>query len=280
MTGDEREVVDLRIAECDYFLKRYAAARDGVQPYLEQASRKAEARFFYLSALRGLGLQDQAVTLTRALVTEFPDSSWAGEALNNLGTHYIVTNQDDLAAQTFKELFDTFPDGPHGERSAWKYGWWAYTTGQYAETARVFEKAAAAFPRSDYRPPYLYWAARAREKMGDRETAQSRMRLVYADYMNSYYGRLASRRLPLTAGGNGRGCDRAAGLAARGAAGARAGGAPHRRRSSASSSRRACTTMGWTSCGTRRRRGGHRRPSKRRSPGCITRKGICAARSR
>jgi soluble lytic murein transglycosylase len=197
LTGDEREVADLRIAECDYFLKRYLAARDGVQPYLEQASRKAEAKFFYLSALRGLGLQDQTVALTRALVAEFPGSSWAGEALNNLGTHYIVTNQDDLAAQTFKELVDTFPDGPHGERAAWKYGWWAYSTGLYAETARVFEKAAAAFPRSDYRPPYLYWAARAREKMGDRETAQARMRLVYADYMNSYYGRLASRRLPL-----------------------------------------------------------------------------------
>ena len=110
MSGDDREVVDLRIAESDYFLKRYAAARDGVQPYLEQASRKAEARFFYLSALRGLGEHDQAAALTRALVAEFPDSSWAGEALNNLGTHYIVTNQDDLAAQTFKELFDKFPE--------------------------------------------------------------------------------------------------------------------------------------------------------------------------
>jgi soluble lytic murein transglycosylase len=61
----------------------------------------------------------------------------------------------------------------------------------------VFEKAAAIFPRSDYRPPYLYWAARAREKMGDRETSHARMRLVYTDYMNSYYGRLANRRLPV-----------------------------------------------------------------------------------
>src|SRR5258708_3779271 len=32
VTGDHREVVDLRIAESDYFLKRYAPARDGVQP--------------------------------------------------------------------------------------------------------------------------------------------------------------------------------------------------------------------------------------------------------
>ena len=46
----------------------------------------------------------------------------------------------------------------------------------------MFESAAAAFPRSDYRPPFLYWAARAHEKLGEREAAQARMRLVYTDY--------------------------------------------------------------------------------------------------
>jgi soluble lytic murein transglycosylase len=195
VSGDDREVVDLRIAECDYFLKRYAAARDGVRPYLDKSSRKAEAKFFFLSALRGLGEQDQAAQLTRALVNEFPDSSWSDEALGNLGTHYILASQDDLAAETFKEEYERFPTGPHAERAAWKYGWWAYTTGKYAETARVFEAAAASFPRSDYRPPWLYWSGRAREKLGQRETSDARMRLVYADYMNSYYGRLAHRRL-------------------------------------------------------------------------------------
>jgi len=196
VSGDDRELVDLRIAECDFFLKHYKAARDEVAPYLDKASRKAEAKFFYLSALRALGDQDQAVTLTGALVTEFPDSSWSDEALANLGTHYILTNQDDLAAATFKEEYEKFPKGPHAERAAWKYGWWAYTTGKYAETARVFEAAAAAFPRSDYRPPWLYWSGRAREKLGQRETSDARMRLVYTDYMNSYYGRLASHRVP------------------------------------------------------------------------------------
>ena len=195
-SGDDRELVDVRIAECDYFLKRYAYARDGMQPYLDQASRKAEAKFFYLSALQGLGDADQAVALTTALVNEFPESSWSQEALNNLGTYYILTNQDDLAAQAFKQLYEKFPNGPHGERAAWKYGWWTYTTGNYAETARVFESAAAAFPRSDYRPPWLYWSARAREKLGQRDVADARMRLINTDYLNSYYGRLAARRLP------------------------------------------------------------------------------------
>src|SRR4029453_16532927 len=98
VSGDDKEVVALRIAECDYFLKRYAAARDGVQPYIETASRRAEARFFYLSALRGLGDVDESTRLTRALVDAFPDSSWSSEALNNLGTRYIVEDENDLAA--------------------------------------------------------------------------------------------------------------------------------------------------------------------------------------
>jgi peptidoglycan lytic transglycosylase len=196
VSGDDKEVVELRIAECDYFLKRYAAARDGVRPYLENAARRAEAQFFYLSALRGLGDVDESTRLTRALVDAFPDSTWSSEGLNNLATHYILTDEDELAAQTFKELYEKFPSGPYAERSAWKYGWRSYTTGNYAETVRVFESAAATFPRSDYRPPYLYWSARAREKLGQREAAQARLRLVHTDYMNSYYGRLASRLLP------------------------------------------------------------------------------------
>jgi len=58
-SGDDRELADLRVAECDFHLKRYDAARDGVRPYLERASRKAEARFFHLPALRELGQHDE-----------------------------------------------------------------------------------------------------------------------------------------------------------------------------------------------------------------------------
>ena len=193
--GDDKELVNLRVAECDFNLKRYAAARDGVRPYLDRASRKAEARFFYLSSLRGLGDFDQYIALTAALVAEFPDSSWSEEALSNLGTHYIVTDNDDQAAKTFKDLYERFPTGARAERAAWKYGWWAYRKGDYAETVRVFETAAVAFPRTDFRPSFLYWAGRSHAKLGAGAQAESRLRLVYTDYANSYYGRLAERQL-------------------------------------------------------------------------------------
>jgi soluble lytic murein transglycosylase len=187
--------VDLRIAESDFYLKNHAAARDRLRPYTTKASRLAEARFFFLSALRELGDHAQYVALTRALVAEFPDSSWAEEALNNLGTHYILMNEDEAAAETFRDLFATFPAGTHAERAAWKYGWWSYKTGKHAETVRVFETAASTFPRSNYRPSYLYWSARAYAKQGTAGEGMARMRLVHTDYANSYYGRLAEGHL-------------------------------------------------------------------------------------
>jgi soluble lytic murein transglycosylase len=194
-SGDDGELADLRVAECDFYLKRYEAAREGVRPYLERASRKAEARFFYLSALRELGQHDEYVVQTRALVTDFPGDSWAEEALNNLGTHYILINEDDEAARVFGELYEKFPAGPRSERAAWKYGWWSYRKGDHDSAVKTFESAASSFPRSDYRPSYLYWAARAHAKLGHGEVAGARFRLVYHDYGSSYYGRLAQRRV-------------------------------------------------------------------------------------
>ncbi len=87
------------------------------------------------------------------------------------------------------------PKSRYAERAAWKAGWWSYRNGEFAEAADLFESAAATFPRADNRPAWLYWAARAREQMGEQTTAIARYRLVVADYQNSYYGREAAKRL-------------------------------------------------------------------------------------
>jgi peptidoglycan lytic transglycosylase len=194
-SGDDREVVALRLAESDYHLGRYAAAQNGLRPWLTRGARQAEARFFYANAFRGLKRPDDYVAATRELVAAFPDSTWAEDALNNLGTHYILIDEDALAAETFRELYERFPAGGRAERAAWKYGWWQYKQGQYADTVRVFESAAVSFPRGDYRPSFLYWAARAHGRLGNASAAEARLRLVYTDYGNSYYGRLAADRL-------------------------------------------------------------------------------------
>jgi soluble lytic murein transglycosylase len=193
--GDDHELVNLRIAECDYFLKRTRAARDGVKPFIEKASRQGEALYFYAVATRDLGDKPEYLRVVRRLVSDFPDQSWAEEALNNLATYYIVQDEDELAEQTFREMYEKFPTGHYAERAAWKLGWFAYRSGRYADTIRVYESAAAHFPRSDYRPAWLYWSGRAHESLREPAIASERYALVATDYLNSYYGRLATKRL-------------------------------------------------------------------------------------
>jgi soluble lytic murein transglycosylase len=193
--NDDRELVALRLAECDYYLDRYRASRDALRPYQRGGSRDAEARFFYLSAVRGLGDHDTYVTLAHALVADHPGSSWAEDALNSLASHFVTVEDDEEADRVFRELARRFPKGRYADRAAWKIGWWSYKNDRFEDAASIFEAAAIAFSRADYRPSWLYWAGRAHDQLGERAAANALYRVTASDYLNSYYGRLASALL-------------------------------------------------------------------------------------
>jgi soluble lytic murein transglycosylase len=194
-SGDDRRLIALRLAECDYYLDRHRASRDALRPFLDGGSREAEARFFHLTATRALGDHTTYTALARGLVNDHPATEWAEETLNNLASHYLIVDNDAEADRVFRELYRRYPKSRHADRAAWKAGWWSYRSGDFAETVNLFESAAANFPRADYRPAWLYWAARAREQMGEQTIAAARYRLVVGDYQNSYYGREAMKRL-------------------------------------------------------------------------------------
>ncbi len=192
-SGDDKELIGLRIAECDYYLDRFRASRDALSPYLANASRKAEARFFYLTATRGLGDHTAYVLEARALVDEFPDSSWALETLNNLASHYVIVDDDAAADGVFRDLVRRFPESRYAERALWKIGWWAYRNGRFADAAEAFDTGSSTFPRGDTRPAWLYWSGRAHDQIGEAAIANERYGIEIADYGNSYYGRLATK---------------------------------------------------------------------------------------
>ena len=194
-TGDDRELIALRLGECAYYLDRFSEARKLLQPYLEGSRREAEARFFHLAAVRGAGDNESFVSLSRGLVADHPDSEWAAETLNNLASYYIVVDRDADADEVFRELLRRFPRHRHAERAAWKSGWFAYRLDDFRRAAEVFDSAAGTFARSDYRPSWLYWSARAHDQIGNTEIANARYRLTVTDYQNSYYGRLATNLL-------------------------------------------------------------------------------------
>jgi soluble lytic murein transglycosylase len=194
-SDQDAELVSLRLAEIEYFQGRYSNARESLRPFLTSGAREAEARFFYLMSQRGLRNDDTFIELVQALDRDFPDSTWAEEALNHLATFYIQRDRDAEADAVLREMYARFPRGRYAERAAWKAGWTSYRKGDMSEAARYFESAAAGFPRSDYRPAWLYWSGRARGARGDAPGAIARYQLTIADYQNTYYGRLAEGAL-------------------------------------------------------------------------------------
>jgi len=152
-TGDDRALVDVRLAGAEENLRRHRSAATRALPYVSKDTpHQAEARFVHARATRALGRHRDFVARVDALVRDFPDSPWTEAALDALGTHYILVDQDEKAAAVFADLYARYPTGPHAERAAWKAGWWAYRHRDWAGVARFFEGAAAAFPRSNYRP--------------------------------------------------------------------------------------------------------------------------------
>ena len=195
VSGDDRDLITIRMAALDAQDGRLRTAREVLQRYTSHPKHGIEAQFALLGATRDLNETAAYRAMVRTFVDANATSSLAEEALNDLATHYVRSDEDAKAAEIFREIVDKFPAGRYAERAVWKAGWWAYRMRDYATTVRLFEKGAAAFPRSDYRPSWLYWSARAYDGLGEASAATERYRLAATDYLNTYYGRLAWQRL-------------------------------------------------------------------------------------
>ncbi|HUE84763.1 MAG TPA: transglycosylase SLT domain-containing protein [Vicinamibacterales bacterium] len=195
VSGDDQHRVTLRLAQIDAALGQPRPAREVFRRYVGHKTLGLEAQYGMLAAARALGQHTEANALTEDFVARYPDHPRSEEALNEMARRHVLDDNDGKAAEVYTRMVDRFPTGAFAERGAWKAGWWAYRQKNFAETIRVFERGAARFPRSDYRPLWLYWTARAYDRMGERAKAIERYRLTATDYLNSYYGRLAWQRL-------------------------------------------------------------------------------------
>ncbi|MEZ5318194.1 MAG: transglycosylase SLT domain-containing protein [Vicinamibacterales bacterium] len=195
--GDDRARIDLRLAEADFQVGRYTAARTALAAYLKKADApdRAEAEYYDLSALAKLRRYDSYVAAARRFVDAHAGDPLAIRVLDDLGTHYILQDDDGKAAEVFTEIYRRDPEGPYAARAAWKAGWWAYKNDDYRETIRLFESAPAVHTRSDYKPSWFYWAARSHEHLGEVAAAEAGYRRTIEAYRNSYYGRQAALEL-------------------------------------------------------------------------------------
>ncbi|MGQ0736110.1 MAG: transglycosylase SLT domain-containing protein [Acidobacteriota bacterium] len=195
LDGEDRDRVALRLIQLQAAQGQHRAARDAFKALAAHPSLAPEAQYGIVAATHALGEKDAFIQGTREFVARHPAHPLAEQGLNELARRFILDDEDAQAADVFTEMVSRFPSGALAERAAWRAGWWAFRTKDYRKSIRLYDDGAARFPRSDYRPSWLYWSGRAHDEVGDRATATARYRLAATDYGNSYYGRMAWQRL-------------------------------------------------------------------------------------
>jgi hypothetical protein len=190
-TAEDRPLVDLRLAQCDFHLKRYPAANNALREYLDkQTTRLLEAQYYYLGTIRELGRLDEYQTRLRAFVAENPASPFAESALNDLGTYYILGDDDGKAAKCSPSSTAASRRRVRGSRGVEGrlVGPNGAVRGRFVSPVVGGGDAASGLPSVGFTGPHAHMNLAARG-------GATGYRQVIADYRNSYYSRQAAREI-------------------------------------------------------------------------------------
>lgn len=99
------------------------------------------------------------------------------------------------AAAAYRTVATRYPAREVAGASLWRLGWLEYLRGDAQAAARTWLRLVEISGGRAWRQPALYWAGRATEQSGSRESAEALYRRVLGEAPRSYYGMLVSRRI-------------------------------------------------------------------------------------
>jgi peptidoglycan lytic transglycosylase len=129
------------------------------------------------------------------VVSRFPGTPWAEEALTDQAHFYQKDGRDEEALPYFRKLLQDFPQGRYVDAATWRVAWGDYRQGFHAAAAERLEKAVAERPRSSYTAGFLYWAGRSRRDMGEEERARALFTETVRRFKHAYHGLRAQEAL-------------------------------------------------------------------------------------
>ena len=196
--GDERQLIELRLAECDVYLKRYPQAREALRAHVDRPGPlQSEAQYFYLTTIRELGREDEYLSLARTFVDTLSRSR-PRRADAERARHVLHPEERGRPGRGSVHGAGAPVSARRRSRTAptWKAGWWAYKNGQLRrDDSPVRVRGGGAAPRRLPAVVALLGGAVAAPRSAISTPRFAGYQQVIADYRNSYYGREAVRAI-------------------------------------------------------------------------------------
>jgi soluble lytic murein transglycosylase len=197
-TAADGEIVRMRLARALLALDKDTDALLLLQAISPGSVFAAEAAFMRARVQASRTRRPQAY---ETVVAGYPTTLWAEEALLALGNHYLKDARYAEAVPYFQRIVHGFPDGRYLERASWWSGWWEYLSGRLEGAAVIFENVAGKRPDSLSTAGALYWAARARQRLGDEDKARELFEETVRRWKHTYHGLRAGEALGLLRAG-------------------------------------------------------------------------------
>ncbi len=176
-------------------LKRYDEAQTVFQELATQSGAEGREAFLWLArAYLRQDRGDRLLTMRQSPVTLSLSDEQKATLLMLIGTWYGDHDQFDQALAAFKEVAQAEAGTVQRAEVWWRIGWIQYERGQYLEAARTFQTVLAAKDRGGAdAPQFLYWTARALERLQDPKAVQRHEELCRR-FPLTYYCLLARSR--------------------------------------------------------------------------------------
>ncbi len=129
------------------------------------------------------------------VVTRFPDSAWAEDALLESGNFWQKDLKEAEALPYYERLLRDYPDGRQADQATWRLSWTYWRQKRPKEAVDVLERTLRARPSSRYTAGFLYWAGRCRLALGETEAARKHFQDAIVRYKNTYHGSRAAHAL-------------------------------------------------------------------------------------
>jgi TolA-binding protein len=140
---------EIRLADCYFMQKQYKSAAQYYNDVITANAQGADYALYQRSIIDGLnGSYNDKIAGMKTLVTRFPNSAFADDAMMQIGNTYMAQEKDDLAIDAYKTLFTKNPKSELVSEAYLKLGLIYFNQDNYDESLNWYQRVVQNYPNT------------------------------------------------------------------------------------------------------------------------------------
>lgn len=139
-----------RLGDCNYINRDFASSKSNYDKALGLNKYDADYALFQKAMSEGVQRQpQQKISSLKELLSQYPTSAYADDALYELGRTYERENQLTTAVSYYNQLLNSYPQSSYRPKALLQLGLIAYNQSDYKQSMSYYKQIAENYPDSE-----------------------------------------------------------------------------------------------------------------------------------